>query len=390
MVFGQHSTEDFLSASKDDKRSIIRNFLNLDDIFRIRDKIKEYKSEYSRDKSSAESSLSENENQVRDLEDRLKNIRDVSVPEDSLDSIIIAEEKYKKCRTEVALLSTKLFEVNCSIDEVKKILERGVYSEKDTCNSCNQSYIKEVTNKDIEKCKLELNSFTVDAASIESEMQHWVSKADDAKPQISSKQYALIEESIQESKLKKSYESQLVGLGVRGDEIRRDQLKSISSYEVMRFWEKAFSEQGLIKYIIRNILSTLNDKCNTYLYLISGGKYYVEFDDQLEEKIYTEKRIIYHEALSGGEKRKINLSVMLALQDLLSLTESNKTDLLFFDEIGENLDSEGMYGLYILLRQIKKDNKKVFLITHNEHMKNLLDQYPKMLVTKNQGVTTIN
>ena len=62
---------------------IIRNFLNLDDIFRIRDKIKEYKSEYSRDKSSAESSLSENENQVRDLEDRLKNIRDVSVTEDS-------------------------------------------------------------------------------------------------------------------------------------------------------------------------------------------------------------------------------------------------------------------------------------------------------------------
>ena len=81
---------------------------------------------------------------------------------------------------------------------------------------------------------------------------------------------------------------------------------------------------------------------------------------------------------------------MLALQDLLSLTESNKTDLLFFDEIGENLDSEGMYGLYILLQQIRKNNKKVFLITHNEHMKNLLDQYPRILVTKNDGVTTIN
>ena len=28
-----------------------------------------------------------------------------------------------------------------------------------------------------------------------------------------------------------------------------------TNYEIMRFWEKAFSESGLVKYIIRNILS---------------------------------------------------------------------------------------------------------------------------------------
>jgi len=390
MVFGQHSTEDFLSATKDDKRSIIRNFLSVDEIFDTRDKIKDYKSLYNNQKKISESALLENEKQVKDLENRLSKIEEVEAPDCTLDSILKAEDKYSEYRSEVAIVSSKLFEINCSIDTARDAISTGEYCKEDVCRSCNQKYVKEVTDKDIESYNNKLNSLIVEASSKESELEYLVTKADDAKPPISSKQYASIEKSIQESKLRKTYENQLDSLEVRGDELKRENISAISSYEVMRFWEKAFSEQGIIKYIIRNVLSTFNDKCNTYLYLISGGKYYIEFDDQLDEKIYTEKRVIYHEALSGGEKRKINLSVMLALQDLLSLTESNKTDLLFFDEIGENLDADGMYGLYILLRQIQKNNKKVFLITHNEHMKNLLDQYPRMLVTKEQGITTIN
>ena len=297
MVFGQHSTEDFLSASKDDKRAIIRNFLNLDEIFDIRDKIKEYKSEYSNDKKSIESALRENENQVKDLKKRLENIIDVEIPDVTLESIISSEEIYRKYRTEVALLSSKLFEYNSSREDIDKIIEKGPYSKKDVCYNCKQDYVKEVTDKDIKKYKKELSSLVKISASIESELQHWVAE-----------EYSLREKSIQASKLKESYEKQLNSSEVRREELIGKQLKSISSFEVMKFWEKAFSEQGLIKYIIQNVLSTFNDKCNTYLYLISGGNYYIEFDDQLDEKIYTEKRIIHHEALSGGEKKKINLS----------------------------------------------------------------------------------
>ena len=46
MFFGQSNEVSFLDCSADDKRTIIRTFLYLDDIFGMRDKIKSYKSTF--------------------------------------------------------------------------------------------------------------------------------------------------------------------------------------------------------------------------------------------------------------------------------------------------------------------------------------------------------
>lgn len=46
IVFGQHSDMDFLGATPEDKRIIIKNFLNLDEIFKYREVIKLKKSEF--------------------------------------------------------------------------------------------------------------------------------------------------------------------------------------------------------------------------------------------------------------------------------------------------------------------------------------------------------
>ena len=159
-------------------------------------------------------------------------------------------------------------------------------------------------------------------------------------------------------------------------------------YDVMRFWEKAFSEQGIIKYIIRNILEYFNDRCNYYLSYLTGNKYFVEFDEELSEKIETDGRIVQYISMSGGEKRKINLSIVLALKDLLMLTDKDQSDLLFFDEVAENLDEEGVLGLYQLLQEIKKD-KTIFVITHNKYLKTLLDSAKRISIIKENGISRI-
>ena len=391
MVFGQHSTEDFLSANKDDKRSIIKNFLNLEEIFDLRDKIKDFKSEYSNAKKAAEVALSENESQIDDVEARLENLRsDIELPDMSLSEIIEAEEEYTRLVGEGACILHDIVKAQKHLSQAEDIIEGGPRSIESECDQCGHVSLEEVDDKTIESARETYGFYQKHKKSLEKQHDAILKEAAQAKPAISSMEYSDREEAIQEYRLRETLVNQLDTLRDRREEIRQEQLKAVSSYEVMRFWEKAFSEQGLIRYIIRNVLSTFNDKCNTYLYTLSNGKYYIEFDDQLDEKIWTEKKVIYHEALSGGEKRKINLAVMLALQDLLSLTDSNKTDLLFFDEIGENLDAEGMYGLYILLQQIQREGKKVFLITHNEQMKNLLDSYKRIVVKKEKGITTID
>ena len=92
--------------------------------------------------------------------------------------------------------------------------------------------------------------------------------------------------------------------------------------------------------------------------------------------------------MSGGEKRKVNLAVTLGLKDLLLLTDKSHLDLLFFDEVAENIDEEGVLGLYQLLQEIKK-NKTIFIITHNKHLKTLLDSSKRVSIIKHKGVSTV-
>ena len=159
-------------------------------------------------------------------------------------------------------------------------------------------------------------------------------------------------------------------------------------YEIMRFWEKAFSQQGIIKFIINNILDYLNNRVNYYTSFLTNSKYTLYFDKELNEKVITNDQVIQYISLSGGEKRKINLAVMMALKDLLLLTDKDQSNILFLDEIAENLDEEGINGLYSLLQEIKKD-KLIFIITHNKYLKTLLHSAPRLSIIKSKGVSKI-
>jgi DNA repair exonuclease SbcCD ATPase subunit len=157
----------------------------------------------------------------------------------------------------------------------------------------------------------------------------------------------------------------------------------------MRFWEVAFSEQGLVKYIIKNIIDYFNNNCNEYLTHLTSGKYRIKFNEMLEETVYIGGKETKFSSLSGGEVKKINIAVLLGLQSLLALTDKDLSDIIFFDEIAESLDAESLQGLYILLQNLKK-TKTLFIITHNNDLKNLIDTPSIITVTKRNGVSTIN
>jgi len=55
---------------------------------------------------------------------------------------------------------------------------------------------------------------------------------------------------------------------------------------------------------------------------------------------------------------------MLGLQQLLTISHKEENNLMFFDEVAESLDQDGLDGLYILLSELK-ENKTLFVITHN-------------------------
>jgi DNA repair exonuclease SbcCD ATPase subunit len=174
----------------------------------------------------------------------------------------------------------------------------------------------------------------------------------------------------------------------RIEEAYTKQKVASKNYDIMRFWEKAFSESGLVRFLIRNILKYFNDRTNFYLSHLSRGKFSIEFDEELNETITHYGRKIDFISMSGGEKKKVSLAVTLGLQSLLTRTSRSENNLIFFDEIAESLDQDGIYGLYILLQELKKD-KVLFVITHNNYLKSLLDNSKTLTIMKSDGISSL-
>ena len=149
-----------------------------------------------------------------------------------------------------------------------------------------------------------------------------------------------------------------------------------------------FFESGIVKYVIKNILDYFNSKVNENLAHLSQGKFFIQFDEELRETITHNDEVISYMSLSGGEKRKVSLAVMLGLQELLKVAHNQKNNIMFFDEVGENLDREGLEGLYILLSELKKD-KTLFVITHNNYLKSLMDNAKTITMIKSNGVSKL-
>jgi DNA repair exonuclease SbcCD ATPase subunit len=384
MFFGQTNTLNFLDADANDKRLILRNFLNLEEIFTLRDRIKTFKSDFWSESKVQDSLVEEFEKSKQTLEEDLSKIDSKSADylqgyEDYLDislEDLLGREKL------IENVSSKKISLERSIDNALDGLNNLLNEMDDnSCRHCGQSFPEGHWDQNkslVTKKNEEIRVLEDELDSIVCPEPH----------PISSSEYSSVLELKDLISKEKIYEDQIKDHISKISNARNKKIESNKNYEIMRFWEKAFSEQGIIKYIIRNVLSYFNDRINYYLSFLTNQGYYLEFDEELSEKILVSDQLVHYISLSGGEKRKINLSVLLALRDLLAFTDKNQLDIIFFDEVAENLDEEGIQGLHHLLNEIKK-TKNVFVITHNKHLKTLLDSAPRITIIKDNGEAKI-
>ena len=398
IVFGQQNTINFLSSSPEEKRSIIQSFLNVTDLFKNRSRIKSLKTKYNNSKKVAVTLHSESVQSVNSLKDKKsilrKNRKDAYAllsPEKekfirkmSFTDIKDLENKRNELELEYRGKEHALTSLEDTIVRLKKEIE--FLSSNESCEHCGKvpfaHYNKKLRNektleasykeRDLARKQLKTASLEIDKVQVP----------------ISSSDYEMIEgvknTEVEMKVITSQIKSQQRITKKHSKEIEEAQKK----YDVMRFWEHAFSEQGLVKYVIQHILEYFNERSNYYLSVLTKGTFSIEFDDLLIETIKSKKNKIFFDALSGGEKKKVSLAVMLALNDLLILSGKSRSNIVFFDEIADSLDHEGVKGLCELIEEISTD-KKLFVITHNEYMTSLIEDSSDVLsVTKKKGVTS--
>ena len=373
MVYGQNSPTEFLGATKDEKRAIIKHYLDLDDVFRYRDRSKASKLDISREIKAHETLISKLDSQIEQLKQDLGT--DVNEPVYDLAVIQKLESKVSEAQMEARSIKQEVAFLKSTLSPA---------GQADTCNTCGQK----IPEEDIQKVKDDREQTEERIEKLQEKLEEHHKVIDSTNIPISSSDLVQSMKAFKDLSDKEQIQYKISEKSEQIEELKKELGSLKLSYELFKFWESGFSEKGLIRYIIRSILNKFNEIANHYLKVLTNEKFSIYFDDQLEETIFYNNKIVHYISLSGGEKNRVDLAIMLALQQIPALLQKQTIDIILFDEIGGFLDDEGIEALYILLRELN-ETKKLFIITHNSTLKNKLRDCCKLTIIKKEESSRI-
>lgn len=169
-----------------------------------------------------------------------------------------------------------------------------------------------------------------------------------------------------------------------------------SEVSVFEGVSKVFSPSGVRAHILDTVTPFLNDRTSDYLSVMSDGNISAvwntlsttakgEMKEKFNIEVSNDKGAKSFKGLSGGEKRKVRLASMLALQDLVSSRATKPINLWMGDEIDEALDDSGLERLMSILERKARERGTVLVISHNS-LKDWCDSV--LTVTKSGGSST--
>lgn len=137
---------------------------------------------------------------------------------------------------------------------------------------------------------------------------------------------------------------------------------------------KIFSDDGVKKIIIKNIISPINYFIEENLKKMNLP-FMIRLDDTFDAKVYALGNEIDPETLSTGEQKKVNICILVAYLKLIRTKKS--INILFLDEIFSSIDVESIDLILNLLRSFANDyNINIFMVHHSilspEHFDRIL------------------
>jgi DNA repair exonuclease SbcCD ATPase subunit len=391
VVFGQHSDFTFLDSSPEDKRKIIKNCFNLDDLYSKRTAVKQLKSSFTAEFKVLKTLIDNLKKEEDDLLAKVPGNKYQIIELPSLESILENEKDIESMDRETREHQRQLRKERDKHRRLVDAIGLGVYEEDKVCHACNNSYRKHQGQDDIDVMTTDANALKVKITSIETSMEELKTKKEKIIPEFSSSQWAKYNEKNKLIQNSQESTDRLATVTEQLKDYEEQTTKLQALIEVMKFWETAFSEKGLIRYIVRNILDYFNIKSNEYASILTNNQFSIEFNDELSETIKNNGVVTKYISLSGGEKRKVNLAIMLSLQELSSKISRTNCNLLFFDEVCDNIDDSGILAVNTLLKTLNSQypEKVIMVITHNNYLQDLLGESQSITINKKKGISSI-
>jgi DNA repair exonuclease SbcCD ATPase subunit len=442
LVLNVNSSQPFLSMDAALKREVIEDVLSLNIYGRMSEAAKSIHLSSKGDKSVVETELRSYLKQLQVADESLKSLKekqdhfeeekrkhcedietDIKSLEEKRDQIVVDNTDYSISLTRakdcINVIDSKVMvlvkkEAECKKDikdasDVLKKLENEVH-----CPTCRTTLADSpITQKFLQDCrdiivnnnktledialkrdqgKKAKDAKLLEVVSIEEKIKHITSlknKKDIINSQINSKKAELIKEQsrsldlgsvISEEKYQE-YKNAVIKTEAKMSD-------SVNTFEYSKLIRNMLGEDGVRKFVLSKIMPFFNTKINNYLKIL-GSDYSLIFDNNLVEKVITRNRETReYSNFSSGEKKRIDLSILLALMDIAKVQNSVDTNILVLDEVLDtSMDSEGVESFLTFLkngfRQMYSD-KCIYIITHRSDISaDNFDRLIKLRKTKN-------
>lgn len=354
-----------------------------------------------------------------------------------------AEQLLVSQRGEVNSLERDIVKLSKNYDSLKVDLELTAMGQSSTCSACGQEIkadpesIKQAVDhisKKMRETKLEQRNVAVALSELTSRMEE-TEKLVSGKNKLEQQKQTILGELSQvqasiksEANLRSTYEDAVERIEAS---IGRAKKRATTTYKALieqttveleshkeklnvlaaeaealkvriaklKFWVEGFGNAGIKSHLLDAVTPFLNTRANYYLSKLAGGTMEIKFStqtrlasgelrDKFEVQILNSVGGESYEANSTGERRRIDLSISLALQDLVKKRASGRLNILLYDEMFDGLDAVGCENAIQLLHEMEQSVETIYVITHNDVLKAFFDK--TLVVTKEDGATRVH
>ena len=385
----------FVNLSASDKRKIVDPIFGIDILTDMKSKVKEEAKESKNSLNNIDLKISNNSNLLEKSINQLKKLRE-KLNEEIEDKTEEITQKISKNKEDLSGKKEEYLAIKTKIDKVRsdlsslrsdisasntKILE---YDKKlnifknNRCPHClsdltgdktleiKQAILnkKESENKIIENLKK-------DIASLDTSVSKLVSSQESSK-----EEYLLIKSNISslENELSKTKNSTETDQEESINEIistikeeisqsEKDRVKHSENVELYSALEDVLSDTGIKRVLIDKVIPLLNSRISEISDRLDF-KFNFSFDNEFNPIIMYMGSNISPESLSTGQRKKMNLIVLLSFIELIKM-KHNGMNVMFLDEIFSGLDKKNVYmAIKILKEYAIKYNMTIFVVSH--------------------------
>ena len=281
---------------------------------------------------------------------------------------------------------------------LKKISkDKKFFEYKENCSTCEQEIYEKFKKNKLVKVGADLDEMNVGLTQLEKEVQkvyQRIGEISKSTQEIQKEESKVVQKlsNIQAhksfiNKLSKELESLQVDIKKDSVNILNKELEESKStrfkYVDQKFYYDVLSnilnDTGIKTRIIKKYLPVINKHVNDYL---KDMDFFVNFqlDENFQETIKSRHRDQFsYYSFSEGEKKRIDIALLLTWRDIASMRNSVNVNLLILDEVFDaSLDQAGVDDLMKLFNILKNTN--LFIISHKLDI--LDDKFPSKLIVE--------